>query len=162
MWWCSFHECKKLQILFIACLQINNVGGSKLAISVFILFTNNEYLAFSHMLLKPSLPFSWFPANIWNKILCNLTISFFKKLWFLNFVEPVLSWCQIIKSFLIWPKGLLILWCAYWICIAHGWTPFLMLISTSCFFQPSYLPRMKYIFQYVTWDSHLFNADIFF
>ena len=42
-------------------------GGSKLAISVFILFTNNGYLAFSHILLKPSLPFCWFPANIWNK-----------------------------------------------------------------------------------------------
>lgn len=136
--------------------------GSKLAISVFILFTNNGYLAFSRILLKPSLPFCWFPANIWNKNLCNLTIYFFFKLWFFNFVETMLSWCQTVKDFPIWSKELLILWCAYWIYISPGWAPFLMLISTSYFVQPSHLPRMKYIFQYLTWDSHLFKADIIF
>lgn len=96
------------------------------------------------------------------KIYAILLSIFFFKLWFFNFVEPMLSWCQTVKDFPIWSKELLILWCAYWIYISPGWAPFLILISTSYFVQPSHLPRMKYIFQYLTWDSHLFKADIIF
>lgn len=151
------------------CMSVENCDGycllhiykwinllSNLGISVFLLFTNDEYLGFLY-----------FPVNqVYIKYSFTHIISFYKNYVF-NLLELFIDgglvsdcWrlCSIITPIFNFMAQLLVrqvilcrknnLHCSWLDIISHA-------SKHICFLYPPYLPRMIYIFQYLTEASNL-------